>query len=86
MPFGFGSFEPYALHVFSTPGNLSASQVLVEEPDDELPQIALRRLQVKAMGRTLDDHELVLDADLLKLVGERWIPRAAWWCRPYRAG
>jgi hypothetical protein len=77
VPFRFGSFEPGTLCMSFQPQGtvppllrLYALQVLVEEPDDGLPQIALRGLQVEAMGRPLDNHELVLDADLLELVGE----------------
>ena len=60
----------YALHVLQPQGTisllrLSAPQVLVEEPDDQLPRSHCAGLQVEAVGAPLDDHELVLDADLL---------------------
>jgi len=49
---------------------LLSPQVLVEESDDKLPQVTLLGLQVEAVWRPFDDHELVLDANLLELLGE----------------
>ena len=76
VPFGFGSFEPYALHVFSTPGNLSAPQVLVEEPDDELPQIALRGLQVEAVGAPSTITSWCSTPTSSSLSAKRWDPES----------